>query len=97
MILGFADEGTADLFHGIPSKAARRTLPPELWRAARRKLDRLDAAADPKDLADLPGNRLEALRGDLAGLYSLRVNDRYRIVFRFEHGDASEVRVVDYH
>jgi proteic killer suppression protein len=97
MILGFADEGTADLFHGVRSREARRALPPELWRVARRKLDRLDAAGDPRDLADPPGNRLEVLRGDLAGLFSLRVNDRYLIVFRFERGDASEVRVVDYH
>jgi len=86
-----------DIFHGGRSKAARRCLPPELWAAARRKLDRLDQAREPRDLADPPGNRLEALKGDYAGFFSIRVNDQYRIVFRFERGDARDIRVVDYH
>jgi|SRR3989337_2681748 len=97
MILDFGDEATEDIFHGNPSKAARRRLPTELWPAARRKLDRLNRAREPRDLADPPGNRLEALRGDYEGFFSIRVNDQYRIVFRFEHGDAREVRLVDYH
>ena len=97
MILGFADEGTEDIFHGIPTKAARRCLPRALWGAALRKLDRLNCAVEPRDLVDPPGNRLETLKGDYAGFFSIRVNDQYRIVFRFERGDAKEVRIVDYH
>jgi proteic killer suppression protein len=97
MILDFADQATEDVFHGVRSKAARRCLPPELWAVAERKLDRLNRATEPRDLADPPGNRLEALRGDYAGFFSIRVNDQYRIVFRFDHGDARRVQIVDYH
>jgi proteic killer suppression protein len=97
MILDFADEATEDIFHGNRSKAARRRLPPELWPAARRKLDRLNRAREPRDLADPPGNRLEALKGDYAGYFSIRINDQYRIVFRFERSDARDVQIVDYH
>lgn len=97
MILDFADEGTEDVFHGNRTKAARRCLTPELWATAQRKLDRLNRAREPRDLADPPGNRLEALKGDYAGFFSIRINDQYRIVFRFERGDAREVGIVDYH
>lgn len=97
MILDFADEATEDIFHGNRSKAARRCLPPGLWPAARRKLDRLNRAREPRELADPPGNRLEALKGDFAGYFSIRINDQYRIVFRFERSDARDVQIVDYH
>lgn len=97
MILDFADQGTEDLFHGTKSKAARRCLPQALWPAAQRKLDRLNRATEPRDLSDPPGNRLEALVGDRAGCFSIRGNEQYRIVFRFEHGDARQVEIVDYH
>jgi toxin HigB-1 len=97
VILDFADQATEDVFHGTRSKAARRCLPAELWAAAQRKLDRLNRAKEPRDLTDPPGNRLEAMKGDYAGFFSIRVNDRYRIVFRFEGGDARQVQVVDYH
>jgi len=101
VILDFADAGTdagtEDIFHGVASKAARRCLPPVLWPAARRKLDRINRAVEPRDLADPPGNRLEALKGQYAGFFSIRLNDQYRIVFRFGHGDAREIAIVDYH
>ena len=97
MILDFADEATEDIFHGNRSKAARRCLSPELWPAARRKLDRLNRAREPRERADRPGNRLEALKGDYAGYFSIRINDQYRIVFRFERSDARDVKIVDYH
>ena len=97
MILDFADQATEDLFNGSRTKAARRCLPLELWPAAQRKLDRLNRATEPRDLADPPGNRLEALKGDYTGYFSIRVNDQYRIVFRFQNGDARHVQVVDYH
>jgi len=64
---------------------------------ARRKLDLIGAAADIRDLAIPPGNRLEKLKGDLAGLYSIRVNEQFRIVFRIEARNASDVQITDYH
>ena len=97
MILDFADEATEDIFHGRRTKAARRCLPAELWPSAQRKLDRLNRAREPGDLADPPGNRLEALKGDHAGFFSIRINDQYRIVFRFERSDARDVQIVDHH
>ncbi len=96
MIRSFADSTTADLFHGRNSKAARR-IPRDIWPVAARKLDRVNAAADLSFLADPPANRLEALKGCQKGRYSIRVNDQYRVTFRFDAGDAFEVRVEDYH
>jgi proteic killer suppression protein len=61
------------------------------------KLDMLEAAAAFLDLRSPPGNRLEALKGDLKGFYSIRVNDRWRIVFRWENNSAHGVRLMDYH
>ncbi|MGI9431372.1 MAG: type II toxin-antitoxin system RelE/ParE family toxin [Myxococcota bacterium] len=62
-----------------------------------RKLDMIQAAHELKDLRSPPGNRLEALRGGLRGHHSIRVNDQWRLVFRWADGRASEVRIVDYH
>lgn len=64
---------------------------------ARRKLDLVGAAADIRDLTIPPGNRLEKLRGDLSGYYSIRVNDQFRVIFRFAAGNASDVQITDYH
>ncbi len=96
MILSFADEATEDVFHGVSSRAARR-LPQSIWRITQRKLDMLNAAHVIGDLRAPPGNRLEALHGDRAGHYSIRVNDQYRITFRFQDGSVSDVRCEDYH
>jgi toxin HigB-1 len=96
VIRSFADATTAHLFHGRNSKMARR-IPREIWRIVARKLERVNAAADLSFLVDPPANRLEALKGDQKGRHSIRVNDQYRVTFRFERGDAFEVRVEDYH
>ena len=96
MISGFHDQATEDIFNGANTPAARR-IPRELWAVASRKLDMLEAANDLRDLRSPPGNRLEALRGRLAGRFSIRVNDQYRIVFGFEKGNATEVWITDYH
>ena len=96
MIRTFADRGTEDIYHGNNSKAARR-IPQSVWPIARRKMDMLDAATQLGDLRSPPGNRLEALKGEFAGRYSIRVNDQYRLVFRFEGSDADEVQLLDYH
>lgn len=96
MIVGFGDEATEDVFHGDNTKAARR-IPTALWKIACRKLDMLNAAHQLHDLMVPPGNRLEALHGDLAGHHSIRINDQFRIVFEWKDGNAHDVRVRDYH
>ena len=70
---------------------------PELSRAALRKLRMIDAAEDLADLRVPPGNRLERLSGNRQGQYSVRVNDQWRICFRWESGHAYDVEIVDYH
>ncbi len=96
MIKSFTDRGTADLFYGDNTKAARR-FPRNLWRRIQQKLIILDTARQLEDLAALPANRLESLRGDQRGRSSIRVNDQYRLTFLFDDGDCFEVRCEDYH
>src|SRR5947209_19504729 len=96
VIRSFGDAATEDIFHGTNSKAAR-TIPKVLWPAVRRKLDLVNAATSVSALRVPPGNRLEALKGDRAGSFSIRVNDQYRITFRFEGEDAHGVHCEDYH
>ncbi len=96
MIRSFGDAPTGDVFYGENTRAARR-LPKELWPLIRRKLDALHAAHSLNDVRVPPGNRLEALKGGRAGQFSIRVNERYRISFRFEGGHAWEVCCEDYH
>lgn len=96
MLQSFRDETTADLFRQRNTRAARR-IPRELWRVVQRKLKLLDAAARLDDMLIPAGNRLEALKGDQAGRHSIRVNDQYRVTFRWESGHAYEVSVEDYH
>lgn len=96
MIVDFGDQATEDIFHGENTKAARR-IPVMIWKAAGRKLDMVNAAHALHDLAVPPGNRLEALRGALAGRHSIRINDQFRIVFMWSDGNAHSVRITDYH
>ena len=96
MIVSFASRAAEDLYHGLDSKQARR-IPSVLWRVAQRKLDWLNAAVSLSDLKAPPANRLEALSGKLKGKYSIRINDQYRLIFKFQDGNAREVDVVDYH
>lgn len=97
MIVDFLDQATKDIFDGTNSRAARGLLPRGLHSLAARKLDLLNAAARLEDLLVPPGNRLEKLRGVLTGLYSIRINQQYGIVFAFSGGHASAVRIRDYH
>lgn len=97
MICAFADAATEDVFHGISSRRARAACPAALWPVARRKLDQLNRVRHLAELRIPPGNRLERLRGDRAGRHSLRINDQYRIYFRWEDGHADDVEVTDYH
>jgi proteic killer suppression protein len=96
VIQTFADDTTADLFHGKATRAAR-VINKALWPIVRRKLDMVNGAADVRDLRVPPGNYFEVLKGDQAGRVSIRVNRQYRISFRFESGNAFEVRCEDYH
>jgi proteic killer suppression protein len=96
MIQSFADKTTADVFQERNTKDARR-LTRELWRVVQRKLKMLDVAVRINDLESPPGNRLEALKGQMRGRYSIRVNEQYRVTFRWEDGHAFEVAVEDYH
>nr|CAP47851.1 putative integron gene cassette protein [uncultured bacterium] len=96
MIESFADKVTEAVFHGTPIKLVRR-FPQDPLPAALRKLDLLNAARHMRDLRTPPGNRLEPLAGDLKGLHSIRVNDQWRVVFRWEDSNAHDVRLVDYH
>lgn len=96
VIRGFGDQTTTDIFNGEDSKAARR-IPKALWPVARRKLDMINAAQDLQDLKVPPNNRLEKLKGELEGFYSIRVNDQYRVIFRWDSGHADDVQLTDYH
>jgi proteic killer suppression protein len=96
LIRSFGNETTADLFRERNTRSARR-IPREIWRVAQRKLKALDVAARLEDLTIPAGNRPEALKGDRAGRYSVRINDQYRVTFRWEQGHAHEVRIEDYH
>jgi proteic killer suppression protein len=96
MIVSFGDQTTEDIFHGRESKAARR-IARDLWTRVQSKLDLLNASTTLDDLRVPPSNRLEKLRGNWAGFYSVRVNDQYRVVFRFVGGNAADVRCTDYH
>ena len=93
MIRSFADRQTEALFGG---RLASR-LPADLQRAAQRKLRQLHNASVPSDLMAPPGNRLEALRGNRRGQYSIRVNDQWRVCFVWHDGGAERVEIVDYH
>jgi proteic killer suppression protein len=93
MIESFANQQARRLFDGEQPKG----FPSALVRAAQRKLQYLNAAKKLSDLRIPPGNRLEALRGDLRGFYSIRINDQFRIVFQWEQESAYEVEVLDYH
>ena len=94
-IQSFQDSATADLYHGRNTSRVRR-FPNDILRVALRKLDILNAAHKLDDLRSPPANRLEALKGDLAGFHSIRVNDQWRIIFRWDSG-AQDVALVDYH
>jgi len=96
VIQSFGDETTADLFRERNTRSARR-IPREIWRIAQRKLKALDVAARLEDLTIPAGNRLEALKGTQAGRHSIRIDDQYRVTFRWEQGHAHQVRIEDYH
>lgn len=93
MIRTFADKEAERIWHGLAS----RRLPTDIQQIARRKLRMLNNASTLDDLRVPPANRLEALKGNRKGEHSIRINDQWRICFRWKEGDAHEVTIVDYH
>ena len=97
MIESFKDKAKEDVFNGIASKQARKACPQALWSVATRKLDQLDSVITLEELRVPPGNRLEALSGDRRGSYSIRINQQYRICFKWGTNGPFEVEITDYH
>ena len=97
MIRSFADRATEDIFNGVESRRARTACPAALRGVASRKLTQLNRVRDLRELAMPPGNRLERLSGERAGQHSVRINDQYRVCFRWENGYADKVEIADYH
>ncbi len=93
MIQGFADRETALIWSGRRSKR----LPVDIQAVALRKLRLLNQAQVVNDLRAPPGNRLESLKGERAGQYSIRINDQWRICFTWSEGGPADVEIVDYH
>ncbi len=93
MIKSFADKETEKIYNQFFSKK----LPQDIQKIALRKLIMIDNALQPEDLKVPPANRLEQLHGDRTGQYSIRINDQYRICFRFSSGQFYDVEIVDYH
>jgi proteic killer suppression protein len=96
MIRSFRDSRTA-LLADLPNHKLPKGFPPSIARTTFRKLRQIHAAEELRDLASPPGNRLEALAGDRMGQHSIRINDQWRICFRWSEGGADDVEVVDYH
>ena len=96
MIVSFRDRATEDLYHGRESSRTRQ-FPSEITRSALRKLDTMHAAHRLGDLRVPAGNRLHKLTGNLDGYYSIRVNDQWRIIFRWGQDNCSDVSLTDYH
>lgn len=92
MIKSFSDKETENIFNGINSKKFN-----SIQKVAKRKLDMLHFAFAEQDLLVPPANRFEHLKGELSKFCSIRINDRFRLVFRFENGCAYDVQIMDYH
>ena len=95
MIKNFGDRTTHDVYDGINSRYSRR-LPMKLHAKAQRLLDQINAAPSLEFLGIPPGNRIEKLSGDLIGFWSLRINDQWRIIFRWAADNFYDMRIVDY-
>lgn len=93
MIRSFASRETKSFFE----ERKTRSIPPNIQRVALRKLAQLHAVTDLNHLSIPPGNRLEALKGDRKGLHSIRINDQWRVCFRWKADGPHEVEIVDYH
>ena len=93
MITSFSSKETEKIWQGIVSLK----LPLDIQNSARKKLRMLNNSQSLNDLKIPPSNRLEALKGNKKGLYSIRINDQWRICFKWENGNCSDVEIIDYH
>lgn len=97
MIQSFKNKGTEDIFNGKNSKEARKLLPRSVWNIATRKLDQLDSVQTLEEIRVPPGNMLESLKGNRKGEHSIRINDQYRICFKWSEIGPNLVEITDYH
>jgi proteic killer suppression protein len=91
------NQATEDIFNGKVTKSALKLCPRNIWKIASRKLDQLDSVLSLEELRVPPGNRLEALLRDRKGQHSIRINDQYRICFKWRQTGPTEVEITDYH
>lgn len=97
MIRSFRNKGTEDIFNGKNTKEARKICPRSLWKIATRKLDQLDSVTNIEELRIPPGNMLEIFTGNRKEEHSIRINQQYRICFRWSETDPDHVEIIDYH
>lgn len=97
MIQSFKNQATEDIFNGATTKAALRLCPKDLWKIAIRKFDQLDSVVSLNELCIPPGNHLEALTRERKGQHSIRINDQYRICFKWTETGPIDVEIADYH
>ncbi len=97
MIASFKNQATEDIFNGKNTKNARKLCPRSLWRVSVRKLDQLDSVVKLEELKVPPGNRLESLTGNRKEEFSIRINDQYRICFKWSEPGPFDVEITDYH
>ncbi|MEJ2641586.1 MAG: type II toxin-antitoxin system RelE/ParE family toxin [Desulfosarcinaceae bacterium] len=97
MIQTFKNQAAEDLFNGVATKAALKPIPRNLWNIVSRKLDQLDSVTSLNELRVPPGNRLETLKGNRYGQHSIRINDQYRVCFKWTESGPADVEVTDYH
>jgi toxin HigB-1 len=96
LIISFGNQATSDFFNGINSRESRK-IPSEITKNALKKLDVLNAVEELDELRVPHGNRLEALKGNLKGFYSIRINSQWRIIFQWDNGNVKQVQIIDYH
>ena len=97
MIQSFKNQATEDLFNGKATKAALKLIPRNLWTIVSRKLDQIDSVVRLNELRVPPGNHLEALKKDRQGQHSIRINDQYRVCFKWTESGPKDVEVADHH
>jgi toxin HigB-1 len=97
MIQSFKNSTAEDIFNGKATKAALKVCPKNLWNIVARKLDQLDSVISINELRIPPGNRLESMSGNRKGQYSIRINNQYRICFKWSKIGPTDVEIIDYH
>ncbi len=96
-VASFKNQATEDIFNGKNTKNARKICPRSLWKVSVRKLDQLDSVLELEELKVPPGNRLESLSGNRKEQFSIRINDQYRVCFKWNETGPYDVEITDYH